>query len=56
MYREKLTGRSRHRTDEEGKLVLQVEYTLISRAPPLPSWRDAKVEDLLVRDTLPEVT
>lgn len=51
--RETLTGRSRHRADETGKLILQVE---VRRGHPCPpQWRDAKVEDLTVKNSIPEV-
>ncbi len=52
--REKLTGRSRHRADEAGKLILQVEADSHQR-PSLPYWRDAKAEDLTVKNSIPEV-
>lgn len=51
--RETLTGRSRHRTDEAGRLILQVE---VRRGHPSPAqWRDAKAEDLTVKNSIPEV-
>lgn len=56
IYREKLTGRSRHRAcADSGLLVLQVECVTISRAPDMPYWRDAKAEDLTVQNSVPEV-
>ncbi|EYR81915.1 hypothetical protein [Shinella sp. DD12] len=54
-HREKLTGRSRHRTDEAGKLILQVEVDRHSNAPTVRYWRDAKAEDLTVKNSIPEV-
>jgi len=49
---ETLTGRSRHRTDENGRLILQVE---VRRGHPCPpQWRDAKAEDLTVKNSIPE--
>lgn len=56
IYREKMTGRSRHRTDDAGLLILQVEVSAVGRYGLLPPrWRDAKVEDLSVQDSIPEV-
>lgn len=55
MFREELTGKSRHRADTDGRLILQVECLHVSRAPALPYWRDAKAEDLTVRNSIPEV-
>lgn len=52
-YREILTGRSRHRADGEGRLILQIEYKTTG-APMPPLWRDAKAEDLLVSNRIPE--
>ncbi|PWU76227.1 hypothetical protein DK867_02855 [Ochrobactrum sp. POC9] len=54
-YREKLTGRSRHRANSAGQLILQVEYKTTG-APLPPIWRDAKAEDLLVSETTPDCT
>ena len=47
-----LTGRSRHRVNTKGELVLQVEEETVGTAA---TWRDAKVEDLTVNNSLPEV-
>jgi hypothetical protein len=52
--RETLTGRSRHRADEAGRLILQVEVDRHSNAPTLRHWRDAKAEDLTVKNSIPE--
>lgn len=55
MYeREKMTGRSRHRADEDGLLILQVECQRNGRAPAIPYWRDAKAEDLTVSNSIPD--
>ncbi|WP_312411997.1 hypothetical protein [Shinella sp.] len=53
----KLTGRTRHRTNWRGKLILQVEYTAFHMKDLNGSgyydewttthWRDAKVEDVI---------
>ena len=51
---EKLTGRSRHRSDEQGRLILQVEVKGDGRFPCPAHWRDAKTEDLTVKVTLPD--
>lgn len=51
--REKVTGRSRHRTDENGKLILQIEVDHTGGSPSMPHWRDAKTEDLTVKPTTP---
>lgn len=53
-HRDKLTGRSRHRTDEAGRLILQVEVDRHSSAPTVRFWRDAKAEDLTVKNSIPE--
>lgn len=55
IFREKLTGRSRHRSDENGRLILQVECDHEGRAPSNPHWRDAKIEDLSVRGSVPAI-
>jgi len=47
-----LTGKSRHRVNGHGQLILQVEEKTASSPA---RWRDARVEDLTVRNTIPEV-
>ena len=55
-FREAATGRSRHRSDEQGRLILQIEVARSSSAPTVRHWRDAKAEDLTVKPTTPETT
>lgn len=51
---ETFTGRIRHRADEKGLLILQIEVDRHSSAPTIRHWRDAKAEDLTVKHTIPE--
>ena len=46
-----LTGKSRHRVNANGELILQIEEETVD-TPPF--WRDAKVEDLTARNSIPE--
>lgn len=47
-----LTGRSRHRVNAAGELVLQIEEETVD-APAV--WRDATLEDLTTRNSIPKV-
>lgn len=49
----KLSGKRRYRSDDDGRLILQVqEYRCTNTGLPLPdedaTWRDARTEDLSV--------
>lgn len=47
-----LTGQIRHRLNANGELVLQVEEKTVDTSA---AWRDARLEDLTVKNSMSEV-